>query len=119
LSEQPGPPYIWVQVPCPCQHLATRLDAIDAKLEKLMSEDASVLAVVTDETAQVAALGGSVSALQALVVALQAEVATNPNVVQPSTLAALQAAEASLDTLAATGAADVTSDTPVVTPPTP
>ena len=79
-----------------------------------MSEDASVLAVVTDETAQVAALGTAVGALQALVVNLQAQPAT---ALQPGTLAALQAAQASLDTLAATGAADVTADSPVVVPP--
>jgi hypothetical protein len=96
---------------CFCQRLASRLDEIDKKLEIIMTDDASVLAVVTDEDNQIAALGTAVGALQALVVALQAEN------LQPSTLAALQAAQASLDTLAATGAADVTTDTPVVTPP--
>jgi|ERR1035438_1292891 hypothetical protein len=101
------------------EYLAARLDSIDRKLEIIMSEDASVLAVVTDETAQVTALGGSVAALQALVVALQAEVAAGGTALQPGTLTALQAAQASLDALAATGAADVTSDSPVVAPPTP
>jgi hypothetical protein len=107
--------------------ITSQLEAIDGKLavitnqqEKIMSEDAAVLAVVTDEQAQVAALGTSVGALQALVVALQAEV-TAGTALQPGTLAALQASEASLDTLAATGAADVATDTPAppVTPPTP
>ena len=90
------------------------LHAIIRNQEITMSEDASVLAVVTDETAQVAALGTAVGALQALVVNLQAQPAT---ALQPGTLAALQAAQASLDTLAATGAADVTADSPVVVPP--
>jgi hypothetical protein len=99
--------------------IETQLAVVNGSLEKIMSEDASVLAVVTDETAQVIALGSSVSALQALVVALQAEVAAGGTALQPGTLAALQAAQASLDTLAATGAADVTTDTPAppVTPP--
>ena len=88
------------------------LARIESTQEKLMSEDAAVLAVVTDEQAQVTALGASVGALQALVTALQAEVAAGGTALQPSTLAALQAAEASLDTLAETGAADVSSDTP-------
>ena len=90
------------------------LHAIIRNQEIIMSEDASVLAVVTDETAQVAALGTAVGALQALVVNLQAQPAT---ALQPGTLAALQAAQASLDTLAATGAADVTADSPQVVPP--
>jgi len=97
-----------------------RLAVIINQQEKIMSEDASVLAVVTDEQAQITALGGSVSALQALVVALQAEVAAGGTALQPGTLTALQAAQAALDTLAQTGAADVTTDTPAppVTPPT-
>ena len=108
--------------------ITSQLEALDGKLavitnqqEKIMSEDAAVLAVVTDEQAQVAALGTSVGALQALVVALQAEVTAGSTALQPGTLAALQAAEASLDSLAATGAADVATDTPAppVTPPTP
>jgi hypothetical protein len=82
--------------------------------EIIMSEDASVLAVVTDETAQVAALGTAVGALQTLVLNLQA---LPPTALQPGTLAALQAAQASLDTLAATGAADVSADSPPAAPP--
>jgi hypothetical protein len=92
------------------------LARIETQLEKIMSEDAAVLAVVTDEEAQIAALGGSVTALQALVIALQAEVATGGTALQPGTLAALQAAQTSLDTLAATGAADVATDTPPAAP---
>ena len=86
-----------------------------------MSEDAAVLAVVTDEQAQITALGTAVGALQALVVALQADVAAGSTALQPGTLQLLQAADASLDTLAQTGAADVATDTPAppVTPPTP
>src|ERR1035441_4688281 len=82
------------------------LTNITRTLEKIMSEDAAVLAVVTDEEAQVTALGASVTALQGLVTALQAQ---PPASLQPSTLAALQAAQASLDTLATTGAADVSA----------
>jgi len=90
-----------------------QLDRIEQTLEKIMSEDAAVQAVVADENTQIANLTTAVTALQGLVAALQAE---PPTALQPTTLAALQSADAALDTIASTASADVTADTPA-TPP--
>jgi peptidoglycan hydrolase CwlO-like protein len=85
------------------------------RLGKIMSEDAAVQAVVTDEATQVANLNTSISALQAMIQALQAEAAS---ALQPGTLAALQQGEAALESLAAAAAADVSADSPpAATPP--
>jgi hypothetical protein len=92
-----------------CPHCGESLvdamfESINEKLEKIMSEDAAVQAVVTDEAA-------SVSSFQAIVAALQAEVAAG-TALQPATLEALQNGEAALDTLAQQAAADVAADEP-------
>ena len=93
--------------------IRAQLGQMDEKLEKIMSEDAAVQAVVADENTQIANLTTAVTALQGLVAALQAE---PPTALQPTTLAALQSADAALDTIASTASADVTADTPA-TPP--
>ena len=85
---------------------------INEKLGVLMSEDAAVAAAAQDLQADAAALTTAVTALQGLVTALQAEVASNPDVVQPATLTALQAAQAAVDAITATAGADVTADQP-------
>jgi hypothetical protein len=87
------------------------------RLGKIMSEDAAVQAVVTDEATQVANLTASMNSFQSLIQALQAEVAAG-TALQPATLQALQAGEAALDTLAQQAAADVSADSPpAATPP--
>lgn len=113
-----APTVIVVNEDAACPHCGTNQSAIlaalariEQQLGEIMSEDAAVLAVVTDENTQITNLTASVGSLQGLVESLQAEVAAG-TALQPSTLAALQSAQAALDTLAASTAADVTGDTP-------
>ena len=113
-----APTVIVVNEDAACPHCGTNQSAIlaalariEQQLGEIMSEDAAVLAVVTDENTQITNLTASVGSLQGLVESLQAEVAAG-TALQPSTLAALQSAQAALDTLAASAAADVTGDTP-------
>lgn len=82
------------------------LNAIDQKLEKLMSEDAAVAAAAADLTADAASLTTAVTALQGLITAVQDED------VSPATLEALQTAQAAVDAITATAGADVTADQP-------
>lgn len=89
----------------------SELQSIKHTLEEIVSEDAAVEAVVTDEAAQIQSLGVTVSSFESVVQALQAEVASG-TALQPSTLAALQAGEAALDALAQQAAADVAADSP-------
>jgi capsule polysaccharide export protein KpsE/RkpR len=86
-------------------------------LGEIMSEDAAVQAVVTDENTQIQNLTTAVTSLQSLIQALQTEVSAG-TALQPSTLASLQAAQSALDSLAAAAEADVTADSPpAATPP--
>lgn len=91
-------------------------ESINEKLEKIMSQDAAVEAVVTDEAAQITSLTASVNSFKAIVAALQAEVAAG-TALQPATLQALESGEAALDTLAQQAAADVAADQPPAAPP--
>jgi chromosome segregation ATPase len=82
------------------------------QIGKLMSEDAAVAAAAADLQTDAANLTTAITALQGIVTALQAEVANNPDVVQPATLTALQTAQAAVDAITATAGADVTADQP-------
>jgi len=92
--------------------IAAGIDTLLAKMEKLMSEDAAVAAAAADLATDAASLTAAVTALQGLVTALTAEIASNPDVVQPATLTALQTAQAAVDAITGTASADVTTDTP-------
>jgi hypothetical protein len=83
-----------------------QLEAINDKLEKIMSEDAAVQAVTADILADEQAITTSLTTIQAALTAAQADA------VQPSTLTALQSAQAALDTLTATANSDASADTP-------
>ena len=83
-----------------------QLAKINEKLGVLMSEDAAVAAAAQDLQADAAALTTAVTALQALITAVQADT------VSPATLTALQAAQAAVDAITATAGADVTADQP-------
>ena len=92
------------------------LTRIEQKVSAIMSEDASVLAVVTDENSAIQELSATETSLQALVQSLLAEQASG-TALQPSTLAALQAAQAALDSLNTKAASDLASDTPAPAAP--
>lgn len=72
-----------------------QLTALQTKVDKIMTQDATLAAIAADisadETKQTAALG----TIQALVASLQAEVAAGG--ASPATVAALQAAQAAED----------------------
>lgn len=88
---------------------------LNRKVDTLMSEDATVAAEVTEIEADQAAIKTALESTQALVVALQAEVAGG-NLSQ-ATLDALTQAQSDLDALNAEAQADVATDTPA--PPAP
>jgi hypothetical protein len=97
--------------------IAAGIDTLLTRTKELMTEDAAVAAAAADLETDAANLTAAVTALQGLITALQAEVAANPDVVQPATLTALQAAQAAVDAITGTAGADVTADTPPVTTP--
>jgi hypothetical protein len=86
--------------------IRAQLGRMDEKLEKIMSEDAAVQAVTSDIQADVAAITASLGTIQSAITAALADA------VQPSTVSALQAAQAALDSLTATAASDATADAP-------
>jgi hypothetical protein len=92
--------------------IAAGIDTLTQKMEKLMSEDAAVAVAAADLATDAASLTTAVTALQGLVTALTAEIASNPDVVQPATLTALQTAQAAVDAITGTASADVTADQP-------
>jgi hypothetical protein len=99
--------------------IAVSIDTLLIQMKELMSEDAAVAAAAADLTTDAANLTTAVQALQGLVTALQAEVANNPNVVQPATLTALQTAQAAVDAITGTASGDVTTDQPPAAAPPP
>lgn len=95
--------------------VAVALHRIEQKLEIIMSEDAAVAAVTADILADEQAITTALSTIQAALTAAQSDA------VQPSTLAALQSAQAALDALTATASSDASAATPATpastTPP--
>lgn len=83
-----------------------QLEAINQKLEKIMSEDAAIQSVTADILADEQAITTALGTIQAALTAAQNDA------VQPSTLAALQSAQAALDNLTATANSDASADTP-------
>jgi hypothetical protein len=83
-----------------------QLEAINDKLEKIMSEDAAIQSVTADLLADEQAITTALGTIQAALTAAQNDA------VQPSTLAALQSAQAALDNLTATANSDASADTP-------
>lgn len=83
-----------------------QLEAINKKLEKIMSEDSAIQAVTSDLLADEQAITTALGTIQAALTAAQNDA------VQPSTLTALQSAQAALDTLTATANSDASADTP-------
>jgi hypothetical protein len=86
--------------------ISGQLETVDTKLEKIMTEDAAVQAVTADILADEQAITTAIGTIQAAVTAAAADA------VQPSTLTALQSAQAALDSLTATVNSDASSDTP-------
>jgi hypothetical protein len=91
--------------------IRAQLGRIEKNTEDIMSEDAAIQAVTADVQADVEAITANVATIQA---ALSAALA---DAVQPSTVSALQAAQAALDSLNTTVAGDATTDAPPATPP--
>ncbi len=81
------------------------------KVEALMTEDQTVAAAAARLEADATTENATLTALQGLITALQAQVAAGQPV-SDATNAALAAAVAHVDTVTATGTADVTADTP-------
>jgi small-conductance mechanosensitive channel len=94
------------------EQILALLARLEEKVNQIMSEDAAVAAAAADLQTDAATLTTALTALQGIVAALQAEVANNPNVVQPATLTALQTAQAAVDAITGTASADVTADQP-------
>lgn len=90
--------------------IGDRLACIEQQLEKIMSEDAAVQAATADILADEQAITTALGTIQAAVTAALADA------VQPSTLSALQSAQAALDTLTQTATADAASDEPPAPP---
>lgn len=99
--------------------ILAQLAQLNEKVGKIMSEDAAVAAAAADLQTDAATLTTALTALQGIVAALQAEVANNPDVVQPATLTALQTAQAAVDAITGTASADVTADQPPAAPAAP
>jgi hypothetical protein len=89
------------------------LVTLSGKVDTLMSEDATVAAVVTAESADITALTSAVGSLQTLVTTLKSQTGLSP-----ATFAALAAAQGQLDALSGTATADVAADQPPVPPVT-
>jgi hypothetical protein len=106
LRERNGQP---VAAPADLAVISGQLQAINTKLEFIMSEDAAIQAVTADIQADVTAITANVATIQAALTAALADA------VQPSTVSALQAAQAALDSLSSTVAGDATSDAPPAT----
>jgi hypothetical protein len=90
----------------PLDGIRCQLDRIETTLETLVSEDSAIQAVTADLVADEQAITASLTTIQAAVTAALADA------VQPSTVSALQAAQAALDSLTATAASDATADAP-------
>lgn len=91
--------------------IRAQLGRIEKNTEHIMTEDAAIQAVTTDVQADVEAITANVATIQAALTAALADA------VQPSTVSALQAAQAALDSLNTTVAGDATTDAPPATPP--
>jgi hypothetical protein len=86
--------------------IRAQLGRIEKNTEHIMSEDSAIQAVTADLVADEQAITASLTTIQAAVTAALADA------VQPSTVSALQAAQAALDSLTATAASDATADAP-------
>lgn len=83
------------------------LNQINTKVDKLMTQDATIAAEAAAEETSIGAITTALASIQALLVSLQGETALTP-----ATLAAAAQVQTDLGTLASTAAADVTADTP-------
>jgi len=81
--------------------IAAGIDTLTAKLEQLMTEDATIAATAADIEADVTALKTAIASSAALIASLQAEVAAGATVVSDATMAALAQAKTDLDAVAA------------------
>jgi hypothetical protein len=86
------------------------LQDLTGKVDALMTEDAAVAAAAADIDTKITAANEMLSSLQALILALQAEVAAGH--LSQATLDALAKAQSDTGTFAAALQADVTTDTP-------
>jgi uncharacterized protein (UPF0335 family) len=86
--------------------ILAQLARLNEKVDRIMSEDATVAAAAADLQADAASLTTAVTALQGLITSLQGET------VSPATLTALQTAQAAVDAITATAGSDVTADQP-------
>ena len=60
--------------PCHCDHLAARLDAIDEKLERIMTAQDDINAAVAEDNSLLTDLGTQVTAVQAAQAAFEAQI---------------------------------------------
>lgn len=109
---EPLPPLIAVDIArqSTLTQILSSLQDLSRKVDILMTEDATVSAEVTQIAADEAATLTAIRSLQALVAALQAEVAAG-NLSQ-ATLDALAQAQAASDALRTEAEADVAADSP-------
>jgi len=101
------------------RHILATLCAIDSKLEKLMTTDASVAAVAADIETQVQALTAATAASTTAINAVLAEVQNGDATVSAQTLAALQQAQADLDSANTANTTAVAQETAESQPPVP
>jgi hypothetical protein len=95
--------------------IRTRIHRIETTLGALMSADQEIQAVVTDEQADVATLTSQNTSLTALVAQVLAEI--QAGLVQPSTVAALQAVASGVDAQTAAEGVQVADLQAGVNPP--
>lgn len=81
--------------------VAAGIDNLTAKVNQIMSEDATIAATATGIEADVAALKTSMASSAALIASLQAEIAAGTASVSQATMDALAKAQADLDAVAA------------------
>jgi hypothetical protein len=98
--------------------LLAAIQGLSNQIGILMTQDATTAAEAADIDAKVGLTNTAMGSVQALLVALQQELATG-TALSPATVEALQQAQTDMDALAASAQADVATDTPAPPAPAP